>query len=146
MKKGAANIKRSSLETHATLKINNNNFREVTRLVCRMPCSGQAQCTSRRDFAPFSSSTHRVFHGERVGNNDHEGLGDGCEVRSAKTRHNTNCIQQGNIDRAQGCCLWSPVCRPREKLARSLTSLAPALTLTTPCLCSSLLTSRQVAQ
>ena len=29
------------------------------RLVCRIPCSGQAQCTSRRDFAPFSSSTHR---------------------------------------------------------------------------------------
>ncbi len=115
------------------------------RLVWRLPCSGQAQCTSRRDFAPFSSSTHRVFHGERVGNNDHEGFGDGCEVRSAKTRHNTNCIQQGNIDRAQGCCLWSPVCRPREKLARSLTSLAPASTLTTPCLCSSLLTSRQVA-
>jgi len=108
MKKGAANIKRSSLETHATLKINNNNFREVTRLVCRMPCSGQAQCTSRRDFAPFTPSTHRAFHGERADKSGCGGLGDGCEVRSAKTRHNTNCFNQGNIKRAQGCCPWSP--------------------------------------
>jgi hypothetical protein len=80
------------------------------RLVCRIPCSGQAQCTSRRDFAPFSSSTHRAFHGERAGKNDRGGLGleDGCKVRSARTRYNTKCINQGNIKRAQGCCPWSP--------------------------------------
>ena len=36
--------------------------------------------------------------------------------------------------------LRAGVCRPREKLARSITSLAPALTLTTPCLCSSAFT------
>jgi hypothetical protein len=36
--------------------------------------------------------------------------------------------------------LRAGVCRPREKLARSITSLAPALTLTTPCLCSLFLT------
>ena len=35
--------------------------------------------------------------------------------------------------------LRAGVCRPREKLARSITSLAPALTLTTPCLCTLLL-------
>jgi hypothetical protein len=78
------------------------------RLVWRLPSSGQAQCTSRKDFAPFSSSTHRAFHGERAGKNDRGGLGDGCEIRSAKTRHNTNCIKQGNIKRAQDCCPWSP--------------------------------------
>jgi hypothetical protein len=66
------------------------------RLVWRLPGSGQAQCTSRRDFAHVSSSTHRAFHGERAGKNDHGGLGDGCEIRSAKTRHNRNCIEQGN--------------------------------------------------
>jgi len=78
------------------------------RLVCRIPCSGQAQCTSPRDFAPFPPSTHRAFHGERADKNDCGGLGDGCEVRSVKTRHNTNCINQGNIKQAQGCCPWSP--------------------------------------
>jgi hypothetical protein len=65
----------------------------------RIPCSGQAQCTSRRDFAPFFSSTHRAFHGDRAGKSDRGGLGNGCEIRSAKTRHNTNCIKQGNIKR-----------------------------------------------
>jgi hypothetical protein len=63
--------------------------------------------------------------------------------------HNTNCIKRGNIKPAQGFCPWSPpqelginmllragVCCPREKLARCITSLAPVLTLTTPCLCS----------
>ena len=32
--------------------------------------------------------------------------------------------------------LRAGVCRPREELARSITSLAPALTLSTPCRCS----------
>jgi hypothetical protein len=36
------------------------------------------------------------------------GIGSGCEVHSARTRHNTNCIKRGNIKRAQGCCPWSP--------------------------------------
>jgi hypothetical protein len=36
--------------------------------------------------------------------------------------------------------LRAGVSRPREKLAHSITSLAPALTLTPPCLCSLLLT------
>jgi hypothetical protein len=35
-------------------------------------------------------------------------LEGGCEIRSAITRHNTNCIKQGNITREQGCCPWSP--------------------------------------
>jgi hypothetical protein len=67
------------------------------RLICRIPGSGQAQCTSRRDFAPFSSSTHRAFHGEHAGKSDGGGLAGGCEARSARTRHNTNCIKEGNI-------------------------------------------------
>jgi len=29
-------------------------------------------------------------------------------MRSARTRHNTNCIKRGNIKRAQCCCPWSP--------------------------------------
>jgi hypothetical protein len=82
------------------------------RLVCRIPFSRQAQCTSRRDFAPVSPSIHRAFHGERADKSDCScycgGLGDGCEVRSVKIRHNTNCIDQGNIKRAQVCCPWSP--------------------------------------
>ena len=78
------------------------------RLVCRIPCSWQAQCTSRRNFAPFPPSTQRAFHGERADKSDCGGLGDRCEIRSAKTRHNTNCINQGNIKQAQGCCPWSP--------------------------------------
>jgi len=55
---------------------------------------------------PFSPLN--PFHGERADKSDCGGLGDGCEVRSAKTRHNTNCINQGNIKQAQGCCPWSP--------------------------------------
>jgi hypothetical protein len=30
-------------------------------LVCRIPCSGQAQCTSRRDFAPFPPQPKEHF-------------------------------------------------------------------------------------
>ncbi len=56
----------------------------------------------------FSSSTHRAFHGERAGKNDRGGLGDRCEIRSARTRHHTNCSKQGNVKRAQGCRPWSP--------------------------------------
>ena len=78
------------------------------RLVWRLAGSGQAQCTSRRDFAPFISSTLRAYHGERAGKSDGRGLAGGCEIHSARTQHNTNCIKQGNIKRAQGCCPWSP--------------------------------------
>jgi hypothetical protein len=127
-------------------------------LVCRIPGSGQAQCTPRRDFAPFDSSTHRAFHGDRTGKSYGGGLAGGCEIRSART-HNTNCIKRGNTmmmmmsnDRKAAALavhrkgvlgikvlLDAGVCCPREKLARSITSLDPALTLTTPCLCSLLL-------
>ena len=79
---------------------------------------GQAQCTSLRDFAPFPPSSHRVFHDKSIDKSDCGGLGDGCEVHSAKTLHNTTCINQGNIKRVKGC---------------SITRLAPALTLTTTC-------------
>jgi hypothetical protein len=108
----------------------------------------------------FSPSTQRAFHGERAADkSDCGGLGeagDECEVRSARTRHNTNCINQGNVKRAQGCCPWSPPQGgardqsasarrglPSKGEARALhhqSGLAPALTLTTPCLCSLLLT------
>ena len=72
----------------------------------------------------------------------HQGLAGGCEVHSART-HNTNCIKLEilklgvpPLGRVLGMkvLLRAGVCRPGEKLARSITSLAPALTLTTPCL------------
>jgi hypothetical protein len=80
--------------------------KQPQRLVCRIPGSRQAQCTSRRDFAPFTSSTHRAFHGEPAGKIDGRGLAGGWEVRSART-HNTNCINK-KYRRAQGLCTWSP--------------------------------------
>jgi hypothetical protein len=57
----------------------------------------------------FFSSIHRAFHGEHAGKNGCGGSRDGwCEIRSARTPHNTNCIKRGSIQRAQGCCPWSP--------------------------------------
>ena len=61
-------------------------IQQWVRVICKIPCSGQAQCTSRRDFARFSSSTHKAFHGERADKNDCGGLGDGCEIRNT-TQH-----------------------------------------------------------
>ena len=51
--------------------------------------AGSVQLSER--LCSFSSSTHRASHGERAGKNDRGGLGDGCEIRSARTRHNTSC-------------------------------------------------------
>ena len=49
---------------------------KLCALVWRLTCAGRL--TSRRDFAPFSSATHRAFHGERAGTNDHGGWGMGA--------------------------------------------------------------------
>ena len=40
----------------------------------------------RRDFAPFTSSTHKALHGERAGKVDGGGLTGGCVIRSAGTQ------------------------------------------------------------
>ena len=47
--------------------------------VRRLPGSGQVQCTSWRNFAPFSSSTFKTIHGEQAGKRDRGG--------SAVSRH-----------------------------------------------------------
>ena len=38
--------------------------------VRRLPGSGQVQCTSWRNFAPFSSSAFKTIHGEQAGKRD----------------------------------------------------------------------------
>jgi hypothetical protein len=87
--------------------------------VCRPPGSGQIQCTSWRNFAPFSSSTFKTIHGEQAGKRHRGGSAVGAleahsartsavlspgadasavgalETHSARTPHNTTCIKQG---------------------------------------------------
>ena len=46
--------------------------------VRRLPGSGQAQCTSWRNFAPFSSSTFKNIHGEQAGKRDRRGSAVGA--------------------------------------------------------------------
>jgi hypothetical protein len=94
------------------------------RLVCRIPGSGQAQCFSRRHFAPFTSSTHRAFHGECAGNSDSGRLAGGCEIRSATTQ--TQTVINKEIKRAQGFCPWSPSQEPEGHGAGDQSSSAPA--------------------
>ena len=59
--------------------------------VCRLPDSGQVQCTSWRNFALFYIHRHswQASVQERP-----RGIGSGCGIRSVRTRHNTNCIKQ----------------------------------------------------
>jgi hypothetical protein len=63
----------------------------------------------QRDFAPFSSFNPKSISWRALWQERSRGmLGDGCEIRSARTQHSTNCIKQGNLKRAQGFCPWSP--------------------------------------
>jgi hypothetical protein len=73
-----------------------------SRKPCRLPGSGQVQCTSWRNFAPFSSSTFKTIHGEQAGKRDRGGSAVGAlEAHSARTRHNTTCIKPGYKTRAR---------------------------------------------
>jgi hypothetical protein len=120
-----------------------------SRKPCRLPGSGQVQCTSWRNFAPFSSSTFKTIHGEQAGKRDRGGSAVGAlEAHSARTRHNTTCIKQGYKTSARPNSPWSPsqegargqgssACRgtPSRGEARALHHQpVPALTLTMPCL------------
>jgi hypothetical protein len=130
--------------------------------VRRLPGSGQAQCTSWRNFAPFSSSTFKNIHGEQAGKRDRGGSEVGAlEAPSARTsavrfparhivreHHTTQPVLNKDIKRAQGVCPWSPsqegargqgssACwgTPSRGEARALHHQPfPALTLTMPCL------------
>ena len=103
--------------------------------------SGQAMCTSRRNFAPVLPPQPWNITRRARGQNS---LAGGCVICSARTQHKLN--QTRNIKERKAAALGVPreralwikvrlragpgVCRPREKLARFITSLAPALTLT----------------
>ncbi len=70
--------------------------------------SGQVQCTSRRNFAPFSSSTFRDIQrhsGERAGKRDRGGSAVGARYMCEDT---TQTVLNKDIKRARGCCPWSP--------------------------------------
>ena len=77
------------------------------RSVCRLQDSGQVQCTSWRNFAPFSSSTFKTIHGEQAGKRDRGGSAVGARhiVREHDT---TQPVLNKDIKRAQGVCPWSP--------------------------------------
>jgi len=94
--------------------------------------------------SPRHSKTFKRARGHR----GPRGIGSGCEINSAREENATKTVL--NINRAQGCCPWSPsregaldqsssACRglPSKGEARALHHQpAPALTLTTPCFCS----------
>jgi hypothetical protein len=98
----------------------------------RLLVSGQVQCTSWRNFAPFSSSTFKNIHGEQAGKRDRGGSAVGA--RYIERGHDTTQpALNKDIKRAQVVCPWSPsqkgargqgssACRAGEKLARSITS------------------------
>jgi hypothetical protein len=67
------------------------------------------QCTLRRNYAPFTSSTHRAFHGERAGKSDGGGLAVGARY-VVRDNTKTDCIKQGNKTSAR--------LLPLESLAR----------------------------
>jgi len=75
--------------------------------VRRLPGSGQVQCTSWRNFAPFSSSTFKTIHGEQAGKRDRGGSAVGARhiVREHDT---TQPALNKDIKRAQGVCPCSP--------------------------------------
>ena len=118
------------------------------RSVCRLQDSGQVQCTSWRNFAPFSSSTFKTIHGEQAGKRDRGGSAVGA--RHIVREHDTTqtCIKQGYKTSAKPNSPWSPsqegargqgssACRgtPSRGEARALHHQpVPALTVTMPCI------------
>ena len=60
--------------THACVPVGSGPQHSVRRL----PGSGQVQCTSWRNFAPFSSSTFKTIHGEQAGKRDRGGSAVGA--------------------------------------------------------------------
>jgi hypothetical protein len=115
--------------------------------VRRLSGSGQVQCTSWRNFAPFPSSTFKTIHGEQAGKRDRGGSAVGAR-HIVRERDTTQPVLNQDIKRAQGVCPWSPsqegargqgssACRgtPSRGEARALHHQpVPALTLTMPCL------------
>ena len=116
--------------------------------VRRLPGSGQVQCTSWRNFAPFSSSTFKTIHGEQAGKRDRGGSAVGARhiVREHDT---TQPVLNKDIKRAQGQTApgvprkrvlggqGSSACRgtPSRGEARALHHQpVPALTLTMTCI------------
>ena len=106
--------------------------------VRRLPGSGQVQCTSWRNFAPFSSSTFKNIHGEQSGKRDRGGSAVGARhiVREHDT---TQPVLNKDIKRAQSqtapgvprkrvlgvkVLLRAGARRPGEKLARSNTTVS----------------------
>jgi hypothetical protein len=116
--------------------------------VRRLPGSGQVQCTSWRNFAPFSSSTFKNIHCEQVGKRDCGGSAVGARHIVREHDTTTQPVLNKDIKRAQGVCPWSPsqegargqgssACRgtPSRGEARALHhQTVPVLTLTIPCL------------
>ena len=70
------------------------------RLVWRLPGSGQAQCSAPRKetLLLFPPQPIEHFMASARARNDRGGLGGGCEIRRAKTRHNTNCKTRHNTN------------------------------------------------
>ena len=67
----------------------------------RLPFSGQVQCTSWRNFAPFSPSTFKNIHGEQASKKDRGASAVGARhiVREHAT---TQTVLNKDIKRAQG--------------------------------------------
>ena len=61
--------------------------------VCRLAGSGQVQCTSRRNFAPFTSSVTEHYNSERAIEAVSAWASGWVRERSARTQI-TNCIKQ----------------------------------------------------
>ena len=112
--------------------------------VCRFPGQQADPFAPRGEtWLPFPPRSEHVIERAR----GQEGLrGVGGWVRTSCGDRQTQTVLNKHNER-QGLCPWRPpqggardqsslragACRPREKRARPITGLAPALTLTTPC-------------
>ena len=117
--------------------------------VRRLPGSGQVQCTSWRNFAPFSSSTFKTIHGEQAGKRDRGGSAVGARhiVREHDTTQPVFVLNKDINERkakqpleslARGCSGSRFFCvpgTPSRGEARALHHQpVPAMTLTMPCI------------
>jgi len=99
------------------------------------PGSGQFQRTSRRNFAPFTTSTFTDIHASPRAWGTARGTGSGCEIHSAREGgHHTNCIEYKTSARllrleslARGCSGSKFCCAPGPAVqGRSSRAPSPA--------------------
>ena len=86
--------------------------------VRRLSGSGQVQCTSWRNFAPFPSSTFKTIHGEQAGKRDRGGSAVGARhiVREHAT---TQTVLNKDIKRAQSQTAIRPAVAGLKELQAS---------------------------